>query len=82
MRVITLYKTKINGRTTVSPVKPEGDYTTSYRVIAEEGLEITNGTVVCECIDTDAPSDWRDYGSMDNTQAKAEAYDILMGGAS
>jgi hypothetical protein len=87
MRTIKLFRTTKNGRTTVSPIEPSDDYTITYRVIADEYMAITNGSAVRECVDTDTPEEWHDCESADERTdedaltAKAEAYDILMGGA-
>lgn len=58
MEIKTLYKTVKDGKTTVSPIEPAGDYTVTYRVVASEGAEITNGTTVCTVVDTDHPEEW------------------------
>ena len=59
MRIITLYKyTREDGGTTVSPVKPEGEYTEMYRLVADEGKVLTNGETVATCVDTDTPEEW------------------------
>lgn len=63
MIIKTIYRYTRDGKTTVSPAKPEGDYSKTYRVIAEEGMAITNGNLECECIDTDDPSEWQDCES-------------------
>lgn len=81
MIIKTLYRYTRDGKTTVSPVKPDGDYSVTYRVIAEEGMAITNGNLECECIDTDHPSEWHDCESSAMTEEEklAEAARILMG---
>lgn len=81
MIIRTIYRYIKDGKTTVSPVKPEADYTETYRVIAEDGMAITNGVIECECIDTDNPSEWHDCESSAMTEEEklAEAARILMG---
>lgn len=78
MEIRTLYITENDGKTTVSPIKPEGDYTTTYRVIAADGAEITNGTMTATVIDTDNPNEWSE---VEQTDAE-EIVNILTGGAS
>ena len=40
-----------DGGYTVSPVKPEGHYNVRWRLIAEEGMAITNGETTVTVID-------------------------------
>jgi hypothetical protein len=60
MQIITLYRyVRADGGITVSPNKPEGEYTEMYRLIADEGLVLTyNGEIVGEVIDTDTTEGW------------------------
>ena len=48
-----------NGHLTVSPNKPDAEYATSHRLIADEGKDLINaeGDRV-PCIDTDNPDAW------------------------
>ena len=47
------------GKITVSPEKPECDYTNKFRLIADEGKELTNdGENFTTCIDVDTPEGW------------------------
>lgn len=47
------------GKITVSPIKPECDYTLRYRLIAEEGKELTkDGENFTSCVDVESPDDW------------------------
>lgn len=75
MEIKTLYKTVIDGKTTVSPIEPQTPYTLTYRVMAADGAEITDGETVCTVIDTDTPSDWHEVS---DTTAE-EVLNILMG---
>lgn len=82
MQKITLYRyTRADGGVTVSPVQPDGKYTILYRLVAEDGYTLTNGSTVAVCVDTDEPDKWTEIveTDMDETAAKAAAYDVLMG---
>lgn len=59
MQTITLYRyEREGGGYTVSPNKPNTEYTITYRLVADEGMVLTNGEVQTTCIDTDTPSEW------------------------
>lgn len=59
MKVINLYRyTREGGGTTVSTVEPNTEYTILYRLVADEGMVLTNGTDITSCVDTDTPDDW------------------------
>ena len=47
------------GKVTVSPEKPECDYSLAYRLIADEGKELTkDGENFTTCIDVDSAEGW------------------------
>lgn len=60
MQTITLYKyNRPDGGVTVSPVKPDGEYTEMYRLVADEGKALTqDGENLTTCIDTDTAEGW------------------------
>lgn len=60
MEVRELYKYKReDGGTTVSPIKPNCDYETMYRIIASDGCEVTlDGINMYYCVDTDIKDGW------------------------
>ena len=59
MQIIELYRyEREDGGTTVSPVKPDCEYTTLYRLVADEGMALTNGEVITPCIDTTNIEEW------------------------
>lgn len=61
MQKITLYRyNRADGGVTVSPIRPEGEYTVLYRLIADEGHTITDGVHHVECVDTDHPEAWEE----------------------
>lgn len=57
MIIKTLYRIKrSDDGIDVTPNKPDhDDYTETYRVIADEGMILTDGTITCGCVDTDKP---------------------------
>lgn len=83
MQTITLYRyVRPDGGVTTSPVKPNGEYTERYRLIADEGKVLTDGATVAVCVDATSPDGWTeidDPGEMTETEQKAAAYDILTG---
>lgn len=60
MKTVTLYKyERDDGGTTVSPIEPtEKEYTTMFRLIADEGMELVKGDVRTPCVDTDDIEGW------------------------
>lgn len=59
MQSKTLYKyTRLDGGTTVSPVKPDCEYTVMYRLIADEGKILVKGDLRTSCTDTDTTEGW------------------------
>lgn len=85
MQTITLYRyTRPDGGVTTSPIAPPDgtDYGIRYRLIADEGKTLTDGTTTTTCTDTADPVIWTeidDPGDMTETEEKARAYDILTG---
>ena len=60
MRVIKIYKYKrADGGITVSPIKPECEYTEMVRLVADEGKVLTNDSKnFTDCVDTDTANGW------------------------
>ena len=59
MQTITLYRyNRPDGGVTVSTVKPNADYTELYRLVADEGMSLTNDETTTACIDTYNPVEW------------------------
>ena len=60
MQTITLYRyIRPDGGVTTSPIKPDtADYSLKYRLIADEGKLLTDGTTVAGCVDVDSPEGW------------------------
>lgn len=62
MKRKTLYRyLREDGGYTVSPVKPAGTaFSKRYRLIADEGMAITNGETTTTVIDVASYAGWRD----------------------
>ena len=59
MQIVNLYKyIRDDGGTTVSPTKPNTEYTEMFRLIADEGKELMNGDVRTPCIDVEHIEGW------------------------
>jgi hypothetical protein len=59
MQTINLYKyTRPDGGTTVSPIKPDCDYTEMFRLVADEGMVLQNGDIQTVCTDVETVEGW------------------------
>ena len=59
MQIVNLYKfIRDDGGTTISPAKPNTEYTEMFRLIADEGKELVNGDVHTICIDVEHTEGW------------------------
>lgn len=59
MQIIPLYKyEREGGGITVSPIKPNVEYTEMYRLVADEGKVLTNGKDVAWCVDVESVDGW------------------------
>jgi hypothetical protein len=73
MQTINLYRyTRENGGITVSTIQPDVEYTTLYRLVADEGMTLTNGTITTSCVDTDDISVWTEIVDTQNDNMKNE----------
>lgn len=60
MQAITLYRyNRADGGVTISPVKPDGEYTKMVRLIADEGKALTkDGVNFTTCTDVESAEGW------------------------
>ena len=59
MQIITLYRyERADGGVTVSPIKPDAEYTEMYRLVADEGKVLTNGEITTTCTDVYDTEGW------------------------
>lgn len=73
MQIINLYKYhRADGGVTVSPIKPEGEYTEMYRLIADEGKALTNGEIITSCVDTESVEGWSEVDDPEETDEATE----------
>lgn len=79
MIVKQLYRWQDGKSMVVGPVKPDKDFTITYRVCAESGAEITNGDITGFCFDTDNPNEWYDVLPTDQNDDYKTALQILLG---
>jgi hypothetical protein len=68
------YKRKLGG-VSVSPIKPNAEYTEAYRIIADEGKAITlNGVDLFGCVDVDTVDGWYE---VEDPRTKNELYNMF-----
>lgn len=60
MQIITLYRyNRADGGVTISPVKPDGEYTEMVRLVADEGKVLTkDGENFTTCTDVESSEGW------------------------
>ena len=75
MQKITLYRyVRADGGVTVSPVKPDGEYTELFRLASDEGMVLTDGKQYVSCVDTDAPYAWTEVVDTETDEATEADY--------
>lgn len=85
MQIKELYRySREGGGVTVSPEKPECEHEVTYRIIADEGKEVTqDGVNTFCCVDTHTNEGWYEVDAvteeMSEIEEKAKAYDIMTG---
>lgn len=74
MRKISLYRyIRPDGGVTVSTVRPDVDYTELYRLIADDGMMLTDGIVNTVCVDTNDPYVWSEVAGAETYTDPEEA---------
>ena len=59
MQKVILYRfRREDGGYSVSPNRPEGEYETRVRLIADDGKALTDGKVVTQCTDAESADGW------------------------
>lgn len=78
MQKITLYKyTRADGGITVSPVKPDGEYTEMYRLVADEGKALTNGEIETTCTDVESVDGWEEVDATEGDATEVDYQNAL-----
>lgn len=77
MQVITLYKfQRADGGVTISPAKPNCEYTEAVRLIADEGKALTkDGENLTTCVDTDTAEGWYEVDAPEEEQPEEPQID-------
>lgn len=75
MQIINLYRfiRHDDGGVTVSPVKPESDYAELYRLVADDGMVLTDGENITSCTDTENIGAWTEIPNTENPNEATEA---------
>lgn len=69
MQTITLYRyTRPDGGISVSPIKPNVEYTEMVRLVADEGKALTDGTNTTTCIDVSSAEGWTEIDAPKDIQ--------------
>lgn len=69
MQTITLYRyTRPDGGISVSPIKPNVEYTEMVRLIADEGKTLTDGTNTTTCTDVSSTEGWTEIDALKDIQ--------------
>ena len=69
MQTITLYRyTRPDGGISVSPIKPNVEYTEMVRLVADEGKALTDGTNTTMCIDVSSAEGWTEIDAPKDIQ--------------
>lgn len=78
MQTITLYRyIRHDGGVSTSPVKPDtAEYTVEYRLIADDGKALTNGTIIAGCVDVESTDGWTE---IDAPEDEGEEVRIALG---
>ena len=73
MQIINLYKyEREGGGVTVSPVKPECEYTEMFRLVADEGKMLTqDGENLTACADVESIERWYEVDAPDDNDNEA-----------
>lgn len=69
MQTITLYRyTRPDGGISVSPIKPNVEYTEMVRLVADEGKALTDGTNITTCTDVSSAEGWTEIDAPKDIQ--------------
>ena len=78
MQKITLYRYKReDGGITVSPIKPDTEYTEMFRLVADEGKVLVNGDITTTCTDVASAEGWEEIDDVENEATEADYQNAL-----
>lgn len=73
MQVITLYKyQREDGGVTVSPIKPDTEYTETLRLVADEGKVLVKGEIITPCADVESVEGWTEIDDVENEATETD----------
>ncbi len=74
MQIVTLYRyERAEGGITVSPTKPQSEYTELYRLVADEDMALTqDGETLYRAIDTESIDGWYEVELPDTEEISDE----------
>ena len=74
MERMTVYRYKREGGgVTVSPTKPDSEYTELFRLVADMGMVLTDGNITVSCVDTEDVTAWEEIEGPSNDFAPDKA---------
>lgn len=78
MQKIPLYKyIRADGGITVSPNKPNTEYTEMLRIVADDGKVLVKGDEVTTCKDVETAEGWEEIDDVENEATEADYQDAL-----
>ena len=76
MQEIPLYRySRPDGGTTVSTIKPDSEYSELVRLVADDGMALTDGNSVTICVDTENAEAWTEIPNPGENYDPDEATD-------
>ena len=78
MQTVILYRfRREGGGYSVSPNRPEGEYETRVRLIADEGKALTDGNVVTQCTDAESADGWTEIDAPGDDAPGEDAPEVI-----
>ena len=75
MQIIPIYKyIRSDGGVSVSPNKPDCEYTEMFRIIADEGCTLRKGDLEATCVDAEEVEEWEEL------LPPEKALEVIIGG--
>ena len=78
MHTVILYRfRRADGGYSVSPNRPEGEYETRMRLIADDGKTLTDGKVVTQCTDAESSDGWKEIDAPGDDAPGEDAPEVI-----